>query len=160
MLLFLRKKKLIILKFYVNFAFQIFECMKRLCLLLALALSTSALAQSSTRSSLSKIQEVYGSYWNELIKVDSNRQKVLTDLLENRVVIMVEPYFEGEKYEKLSTVPLFNKYNSDLKRDTSFDVDSFNILKYNISFFSHRDKVYRIDGTNYIVYIKSIKTNN
>jgi hypothetical protein len=42
----------------------------------------------------------------------------------------------------------------------TFDVNTFNILKYNINFFSQREQVYRIDETNYIVYIKSTKTNN
>lgn len=134
--------------------------MKRLCLLIAMALSISTYAQTSTRSSLDKIQEVYGSYWNELVKVDSNRQKVLTDLLENRIEIMEEPYFEGEKYEKLSSVSLFKKYNSNLTKDTVFDPNTFNVLKYDINFFSQREQVYRVDGTNYIIYIKSTKTNN
>ena len=125
-----------------------------------LALSFNGFAQTSTKSSLEKIQEVYGSYWNEVIKVDNDRQKVLTDLLETRTEIYEEKYFEGEKYEKLSSVSLFNKYNSDLKKDEVFDVNTFNILKYDINFFSSRDKIYRIDGTNYIVYIKSTKTNN
>lgn len=134
--------------------------MKRLCLLVALALSVSTYAQTSNRSSLDKMQEVYGSYWNELVKVDSDRQKVLTDLLENRVQISEVPYSEGEKYEKLSSVPLFNKYNSELKRDVTFDVNTFNILKYDMNFFSKRELIYRVDGTNYIIYIKSTKTNN
>lgn len=125
-----------------------------------LTLSFNGFAQTSTKSSLEKIQEVYGSYWNEVIKVDNDRQKVLTDLLETRTEIYEEKYFEGEKYEKLSSVSLFNKYNSDLKKDEVFDVNTFNILKYDINFFSSRDKIYRIDGTNYIVYIKSTKTNN
>ena len=134
--------------------------MKRFSLLLMLALSFNGFAQTSTKSSLEKIQEVYGSYWNEVIKVDNDRQKGLTDLLETRTEIYEEKYFEGEKYEKLSSVSLFNKYNSDLKKDEVFDVNTFNILKYDINFFSSRDKIYRIDGTNYIVYIKSTKTNN
>lgn len=125
-----------------------------------LTLSFNGFAQTSTKSSLEKIQEVYGSYWNEVIKVDNDRQKVLTDLLENRVEIIDQPFVEGEKYDKLLSVPLFNKYNSQLEKDVQFDLDTFNILKYDLNFFSSREQVYRIDGTNYIVYIKSTKTNN
>lgn len=125
-----------------------------------LALTFNGFAQTSKKSSLEKIQEVYGSYWNEVIKVDKDRQKVLTDLLENRVEIIDQPFVEGEKYDKLLSVPLFNKYNSQLEKDVQFDLDTFNILKYDLNFFSSREQVYRIDGTNYIVYIKSIKTNN
>ena len=134
--------------------------MKRFSLLLMLTLSFNGFAQTSTKSSLEKIQEVYGSYWNEVIKVDNDRQKVLTDLLENRVEIIDQPFVEGEKYDKLLSVPLFNKYNSQLEKDVQFDLDTFNILKYDLNFFSSREQVYRIDGTNYIVYIKSTKTNN
>jgi len=129
--------------------------MKRLCLLVALALSFSMSAQK--KSSLEKIQEVYGAYWNELIQVDSDRQKVLTDLLENRVQIVEEPYAEDEKFPKLSSVPLFNKYNPQLSRDTEYDANTFNVLKYDMNFFSIASQFYRIDGTNYIIYIKSTK---
>lgn len=133
--------------------------MKRYYLLLSLAISFGSHAQSAKTSSLEKIQEVYGSYWAEVEKIDTDRQKVLVNLLENRVQILQEPYFEGEKYQKLSTIPLFNKYNNKLKRDMIFDENAFNVLKYDINFFSSNDQVYRIDNTNYIVYIKSVKNN-
>jgi len=101
-----------------------------------------------------KITEVYSEYWAEVQIQDPQRIIVLTDLLLNRIEIIESPYDDGEKYLLLSTVPLFDKYNKSLESDLSFNMDTFNILKYDINFFTSYDQIFRIDGTNYIVYIK------
>lgn len=127
--------------------------MKRLCLLLSIMISSlGCFAQS--KSPKEKISEVYGTYWNEIVSQDNQRESVIIDLLENRVDITEVPYEEGEKYILLSSVPLFNKYNNELKRDDKFVLESFNILKYDIPFFSSLYQMYRIDGTNYVIIIK------
>jgi len=128
--------------------------MKRLSLLLASMLVMNAAAQES-KSSIEKIYEVYGSAWDEIVAIDSQRQSVFIDLLENRVEIALVPYEKGEKYTPLSTVPLFNKFNSSIKADETFDPENFNILKYDLPFFSMRNLSYRVDGTDYVIFIKS-----
>jgi hypothetical protein len=55
----------------------------------------------------------------------------------------------------LSTVGLFNNYNKELKRDQSFDINTFNPLKYNLEFFKVGSAIYRIDNTQYYIVIKA-----
>ena len=40
-----------------------------------------------------------------------------------------------------------------ITRDTNFDQSSFNILKYDLNFFSPHTKVYRIDNTDWLIII-------
>jgi hypothetical protein len=65
----------------------------------------------------------------------------------------------GEKFPRLSQIPLFNKYNPSLQRDAAFDPTNFNPLKYDLEFFAPTDKVYRVDGSDYILFIKGQKNN-
>ena len=58
-----------------------------------------------------------------------------------------------EKYQKLSSIQLFNKYNESLKRDLEFNIETFNVLKYDLNFFSSHRKVYRIDNTDWLIII-------
>lgn len=127
--------------------------MKKVIFVLALFVGLQMNAQSSV-TNMDRILELYGSYWEELSQHDPEREKIMMDLLENRVEIKKEKPFKGEKYLKLSEVPLFDKYNKDLKRDKEFNPDTFNILKYKINFFTDKYEVFRVDNTDYIVIVK------
>lgn len=100
-----------------------------------------------------KISEVYGNKTEEIFQNDPDRLKALTDLLNNRIKIVESPINDNEKYIKLSSIPLLNKYNSSLERDVVFDANTFNPLKYALNFFSTKPEVYRIDNTDYIIVI-------
>jgi hypothetical protein len=101
-----------------------------------------------------KIQEVYGNMTEQIAQNEPDRIKALNDLLENRIKIIESPAISEDKYIKLSTVTLLNKYNPSLSRDTVFDTLNFNPLKYNFNFFSKTASVYRVDNTNYLIIIE------
>lgn len=101
-----------------------------------------------------RIQEVYGDKTQELVFNDPIRLAFLNDLLENRIKIIESPAVGEDKYIKLSTVTLLNKYNPSLSRDVVFDTLNFNPLKYNFNFFSKTASVYRVDNTSYLIVIK------
>lgn len=101
-----------------------------------------------------KIQEVFGDKTQELVANDSERLKFYNDIIENRVTIVESSLNDNEKYPKLSSVDLLNKYNASLTRDLVFDPQNFNPLKYGFIFSSKTPVVYRVDNTNYLIVIQ------
>lgn len=100
------------------------------------------------------INEVYGSSAQQLVFNDVNRLNFLTNLLEKRIKIQESKYESSDKFQKLSSVPLLNRYNPKLERDLQFDPNNFNPLKYALNFYSAKETVvYRIDNTDYIIVI-------
>lgn len=132
--------------------------MNKIYLLLFLCLSAfSAFAQNDNRQSDNsaidpRITEVFGNQIG-LILSEPQRLKDLNALLFERYEILNAPIEKDEKFVKLSEVPLFNIYNSDLKRDVVFNKETFNILKYDMRFFAKTDIVYRIDNTDFLIVI-------
>lgn len=111
-----------------------------------------------TADELSKLKEVYGDKLNKYVLSNPQRVKDFKHLLRNRLIIKKMPKLkDNSKYTNLSEVELFNNYNPDLKRDTSFNLSTFNPLKYNLEFFRMGSIIYKIDGTDYYI---SIKTQN
>ena len=101
-----------------------------------------------------KIQEVYGDKTQELVVNEPSRLSFLTDLIENRIKITESPLTLNDKFTKLSTTALFNKYNNAIARDITCDPASFNALKYDLKFSSKTTEIYRIDNTDYIIVIQ------
>lgn len=101
-----------------------------------------------------KITEIYGDKTQELVLNDSDRLLFLTDLLDNRITILESPRSSEEKYHKLSESAIVNKYNQTLIRDTTFNIENFNPLKYDLIFSSKKTEVYRIDNTDFIIVIQ------
>lgn len=101
------------------------------------------------------ITEVYGS------SIDKNSQlyKNLQVLLRERIIFIQQQEKQFEKYQKLADIPLFNKYNSSLVRDVVFDKNTFNVLKYNLTFYSNFPKIYRIDS-NWLIKVEPQNKNN
>lgn len=101
------------------------------------------------------ITEVYGS------SIDKNSQlyKNLQVLLRERIIFIQHQEEQFEKYQKLTDIPLFNKYNSSLVRDVAFDKETFNVLKYNLTFYSNFPKIYRVDS-NWLVKVEPQNKNN
>ena len=99
-----------------------------------------------------RITEVFADQIS-LILNEPQRLKDLNALLFERYEIVNEPIGKDEKFVKLSEVPLFNIYNSDLKRDVVFNKETFNILKYDMRFFAKTDIIYRIDNTDFLIVI-------
>lgn len=102
------------------------------------------------------IEEVYQTKAKEMVYDKANVLKAIKHLLRNRITIYEDSNPKTQKQAKLlSQVPLFNDYNIDLQRDTKFDLNNFNPLKYKLDFFSKGTYVYRVDGTNYFIQITS-----
>ena len=98
------------------------------------------------------IKEVYKEEYN-LITENLERLRFIKDLLRNRVEVRVLNNFP-KQVKLLSEVPVFNKYNTELKRKR-FDKDDFNPLSYNFDFYSKTTQIYSVDNTNYYIIIKS-----
>lgn len=116
----------------------------------AILLGFSLRAQDRTTTLDPRIAEVYRD--NKQLLSEA-RVNALMQLLNERVEIKEEAYVTDEKHLLLSTVPLFNKYNADLTRDTTVDMRTFNVLKYNMDFFGVRSVSYRMDNTNFVIII-------
>ena len=109
-----------------------------------------------TNKELSCINEVYGDQAEILVLNRPQRVKDIKHILRNRVVIQEHPGKDLSPYKPLSSVPLFNNYNKGLTRDSFFDANNFNVLKYSFDFYSRNENVmtYRIDNTNFLINIK------
>lgn len=102
------------------------------------------------------IMEVYGQYAEKYVFSRPQMLKDLKQLLRNRIVIKKNsPFAAQKKAIQLSSIPLFNAYVPDLKRDSNFNPNSFNPLKYNFGFSNMEAKLYSVDGTDYTILIKS-----
>lgn len=130
-----------------------------LCLSALPAFSQSQRQETQSSSVDPRIVEVFGDQLQQLVLNDPQRLKDLNDILNKRAVLMTEPYSAKEKYPNLDNAPLFNNYNPALVRDTAFDRSTFNVLKYNLQFFTPIEMVYRIGKTDTILVIYPQKAN-
>lgn len=109
-----------------------------------------------TTNELSKIKEVFGDQTQNIVLNDKAKVKRLKHLLRNRIrILKIDQAQKHRNYTLLSEVELFSAYNPNLKRDVVFDRYGFNPLKYNLNFFPTQNVLYRMDGTNYFIQIKS-----
>ena len=103
-----------------------------------------------------QLAEVYGASLEKEILSRPNRVLSMKNLLRNRIVIEKRPNPQDQKEcTLLSEVPLFDAFVSTLQRDSVFDPQEFNPLKYTLSFYSRGEHMYRVDGTDYFIFIKS-----
>ena len=103
-----------------------------------------------------QLQEVYGASLDKEILSRPNRVLSMKNLLRNRIVIEKRPDPKDQKNcTLLSEVPVFDAFVSNLQRDFVFKPQEFNPLKYTFSFYSRGDHMYRVDGTDYFILIKS-----
>ena len=89
---------------------------------------------------------------NHLKKIYSSKAITsdLKDILRNRVQLRIE------NVKDLSNLPLLSsvKFSKNIKsKKRKFNSKNFNPLLYNFNFNSKQKKIYRIDGTNYIILI-------
>ncbi len=127
-----------------------------LLLLLSCSINTTyaQVTESNKKSSVNvdpRIIEVYGDQLQTLVLNDKDRFKALNDILFLRTSFVEEKFDPAEKYVKLSEVKLFNKYNPNLTRDSVFDKNTFNVLKYSFNLYSRDIQKYRVDNTNYLI---------
>lgn len=102
---------------------------------------------------LKKIEEAYGLEYKKQILTNRILLKDIKDILRNRVYIYQENVKDVSTIPLLSNVPIFDIYNSKLRRPI-FKRNDFNPLLYNFNFFSKTRQIYRVDNTNYLIVIK------
>lgn len=108
-----------------------------------------------TQKELNQIIEVYGECAEKEVLNRPQRLRDIKHLLRNRIEYKLIVQEDLKPLKMLSEIPLFNVYVSSLKRDTAFNPESFNPLKYNIDFFSTTGTMIKVDKTNYYIIIKS-----
>lgn len=109
-----------------------------------------------TAQERNQVIEVYGEFADKYVFNKPQMLKNIKQILRNRVVIKkINNPNEKKDGPKLSEVSLFNPYVKSLKRDNSFNPQSFNPLKYNFDFYSIGTAMYQVDNTNYYIIIKS-----
>ena len=130
--------------------------MKQLIIALTyLTLSTKVYAQQAQVESVNpKIIEVFADKTQELILDSPDRLALYNDFLENRVKVIESQKSGDDKFIKLSSVSLMNKYNATLTRDLVFDPNNFNPLKYALDILPKTTMIYRVDNTNYLIVIQ------
>jgi hypothetical protein len=109
-----------------------------------------------TNSEMGKIKEVYQESAKKEVLDSPIRVKQLKHLLRNRIrIIKIDIREKQRPCQLLSDIELFNPYNKALKREVVFNKENFNPLKYNFNFYPSATIMYRVDGTNYYIQIKS-----
>nr|WP_321225179.1 hypothetical protein [uncultured Psychroserpens sp.] len=109
-----------------------------------------------TTAELALINEVYGSTANDNVLNKPQRLKDIKNILRNRVEIKNIPNRSDQKpCTLLSDVLLMDYYVANLQRDTNFNPQNFNPLKYLFNYNSYGTHMYRVDNTNYFIVIKS-----
>jgi hypothetical protein len=106
---------------------------------------------------LSKILDVYGQQF-----MDNNPEliPIFRKFLLERIEYKTETHSLDEKYPKLSSFGLRNKNNPSLSRDLSFDNNTFNLLKYNISAFEPLTQIIRFDNSDILIIVKPYNNQN
>lgn len=99
------------------------------------------------------LKEVYGESLQKNVLNNPERLRSIKNIIRNRVEILNLPNYP-KNYKLLSQVPLFNKYNSSLKRE-AFRKTTFNPLRYTFDFYTNEAQVFRVDNTDYYIVIKS-----
>lgn len=81
--------------------------------------------------------------------------EIYNDMLKKVSIIEVADFANRYNIENLSSMSLKNKCNPDLDYDfgDEFAPEDFNPLKYFFDFYASEDKLYRVDGTNYLITI-------
>lgn len=126
--------------------------------LLFFLISNTAKAQEKLQLDASKfeqcLQEAYGKN-TPMFYENPKRLEVMKKLYNERIFIVEQAPTTDDKYPKLSSVPLLSISGTNLQRDTTFNVATFNPFKYQMSFFAQASKAYRVDNTDYVIYITS-----
>jgi len=104
------------------------------------------------------IREVYQSHENELVYNPTTYREALIKRFFNKLLkIEYLPELKSKEFISTNDLPLMNKYNSNLKRDNTYNPATFNPLKYGIQISPYHTQTYRIANTDYIMTITPSK---
>tara|TARA_Y100000385_G_C12910979_1_gene558355 strand:+ start:165 stop:596 length:432 start_codon:yes stop_codon:yes gene_type:complete len=86
--------------------------------------------------------------------LNEERKAIYEDRLKRTKYCFSDELADRE-VQKISSVIVFNKLNPTLKQDLFMeDINDFNPLKYNFSYYKDKDQFFLIDQTNYVIIIK------
>jgi len=114
---------------------------------------TLCFAFQLSAQALSADEKIDAVYAPPFFTNNAELRAAFTRLINERITYMRSPYQADEKYTLLSTCPLNDKDDPRMTRDTRFDADTFNPLKYKMNFFARTTQVYRFDGSDYLIII-------
>ena len=86
--------------------------------------------------------------------LNDERMSIYEDRLKRTKYCFLEDLVD-QQLQKISSITVFNKLNPTLKQDLFIeDINDFNPLKYNFSYYEDKDQFFLIDQTNYVIIIK------
>lgn len=99
------------------------------------------------------IKEAYADNFNFFLN-DNSRYTLLVDFFQNRLSFVTSIKYEGKVFKNISDLELDTKYNSNQQRDLTYDIQTFNPLKYKIELFPQKTIVYKLGNTQYYMLIQ------
>jgi hypothetical protein len=99
------------------------------------------------------IKEAYADNFNFFLN-DASRYPLLVDFFQNRISFVTNIKYEDKVFKNISDVELHTKYNSNQQRDLTYDIQTFNPLKYKIELFPQKTIVYKLGNTQYYMLIQ------
>lgn len=117
--------------------------------LLAILLLITSLSANAQLSNQEKIAQVYGTFASQMTP---EQTAWVNNCLSRCQIITADELPQGSVAQLLSTVRLQKKF-VDVQPDAVFNAQTFNPLKYDISFFNKKDQYFTIDNTNYILKV-------
>lgn len=128
--------------------------MKKITVIALLLVSQlSTLSAQNNKEIDQRIVEVYG----DAISTFNQEQVAWLYTKLKRTEIRQLKAENGEQFPKLSSLRIVDKYVPGLKMEKVFDPAHINPLKYTLDFYNKKDLIYRIDGTDYIVFVNKAK---
>ncbi|EDM44820.1 hypothetical protein SCB49_01829 [unidentified eubacterium SCB49] len=107
--------------------------------------------------------EKFDQYFNEVFtgegatyySPESTHFKKLKKMYENRIHFTTydAATIEAKGFDNLTSVPLNTVYNKGLQRDTEFDINSFNPLKYYFDYHTRATQIFVLGNTNTVMVI-------
>lgn len=89
------------------------------------------------------------------IKPDSRQYQYFKELFENRLTYkkVDNKLLNKKEVQHISDVNLNTIFNSNLSRDNTFNINSFNPFKYNLNFYSKSLQIFKLENTDYVMLI-------
>jgi len=138
---------------YTNFMLKPFQVISGLIICLLLLSRNDVNAQSTVNVGAA-IQEAYGNY---VPKITEKQMAGLNKQFARCEVKKVDRQ-TAEQLPLLSSVPVMNKFVTNLQADDFTQQPlKINPFKYMINFTLTEDQTFRIDGTDYVLFVKGIK---
>lgn len=103
------------------------------------------------------IIEIFQDKSEVVFDTSSRRYELIKHFFKNQIAVEYRPEYKGKKFESTNTLNLNSKNNSNLQRDESYNPNTFNPLKYNISMNPVKEQMYRIGESDYIMTISQSK---